>query len=148
MTTRMNIITDNSKRNIFSSMFIVKGLSPLSPSAYEEFTKIRKAYCEKGGDISDNWEYPPCFLIALREYFVATGSQWDVENMESVILSMDWLFDGVSYQTFYRKNWEHQEITIKQYNGNEEMEPKVYNTSNKQNLEVLRDLCLPMVYNW
>jgi hypothetical protein len=40
------------------------------------------------------------------------------------------------------------EVVVKQYNGNEELPDKVYNTSNKQNLEVLRGLCLPMVYNW
>ena len=84
----------------------------------------------------------------LREHFIALGKKYDVECVESVILSMDWLFDGTKYQTFYRRSDEHMEITIKQYNGNEEVTPKVYNTSNKQNLEVLRDLCLPMVYNW
>ena len=68
--------------------------------------------------------------------------------MDSVILSMDWLFDGANYQTFYRKSEDHQKVVIKQYNGNEELPGKVFNTSNAQNLEVLRDMCLPMVYNW
>lgn len=145
--TTMNTVINNSKRNVFSSSFIVKGLSPLSPTAFAEFDKIRKAY-ENYEPIDNNWEYPPCFLVALREHFIALGRQYDAENVESVILSMDWLFDGASYQTFYRRSDEHQEITLKCYEGNEEIAPKVYNTSNKQNIEVLRNLCLPMVYNW
>ena len=147
MTTRMNTIINNSKKNRNSTSYIVSGLDGMSHAAFEQFNKIRTAYYNRE-DISNNWEYPPCFLIALREHFVSVGSQYDVECLESVILSLDWLFDGASYQTFYRSNFEHQEITIKQYNDNKEVSPKVYNTSNKQNLEVLRDLCLPMVYNW
>ena len=87
-------------------------------------------------------------MIALREHFIALGKQYDVECMDSIILSMDWLFDGAQYQTFYRNSESHQEITVKQYDGNKEVEPKVFNTSNKQNIEILRDVCLPMVYNW
>ena len=147
MTTHMNTVINNSKKNRNSTSYIVSGLDGMSHAAFEQFNKIRTAYYNRE-DISNNWEYPPCFLIALHEHFVSVGSQYDVECLESVILSLDWLFDGTSYQTFYRRNFEHQEITIKQYNGNKEVSPKVYNTSNKQNLEVLRDLCLPMVYNW
>lgn len=147
MTTRMNTIVNNSKRNLFSTSYVVSGLEGMSHAAFEQFNKIRTAYYQ-GEDISNNWKFAPCFLIALREHFIALGKQYDVECMDSVILSMDWLFDGANYQTFYRHSIDHQEITIKQYNGNEEVTPKVYNTSNKQNLEVLRDLCLPMVYNW
>lgn len=147
MTTRMNIAIDNSKKNRNSTTYIVSGLDGLSHKAFEQFNKIRTAYYQQE-DISNNWEYPSCFLIALREHFKALNEQYDAECVESVILSMDWLFDGAKYQTFYRRSDEHMEITIKQYNGNEEVTPKVYNTSNKQNLEVLRDLCLPMVYNW
>ena len=147
MTTRMNIAIDNSKKNRNSTTYIVSGLDGLSHKAFEQFNKIRTAYYQQK-DISNNWEYPPCFLIALREHFKALNEQYDAECIESVILSMDWLFDGAKYQTFYRKSVDHQEVVIKQYNGNEEMEPKVFNTSNKQNLEVLRGICLPMVYNW
>ena len=68
--------------------------------------------------------------------------------MDSVILSMDWLFDGTNYQTFYRESEDHQKVIVKQYDGNEELPGRVFNTSNAQNLEVLRDMCLPMVYNW
>lgn len=147
MTTRMNKIIDNSKKNRNSTSYIISGLDGMSHAGFVEFNKLRTAYYNHE-DISNNWEYPPCFLIALREHFVAIGSQYDTECVESVILSMDWLFDGANYQTFYRRSDDHMEVTIKQYNGNEEAEPKVYNTSNKQNLEVLRDICLPMVYNW
>lgn len=147
MTTRMNIAIDNSKKNRNSTIYIVSGLDGLSHKAFEQFNKIRTAYYQ-GEDISNNWEFAPCFLLALREHFKALNEQYDVECVESIILSMDWMFDGASYQTFYRHSIDHQEVVIKQYNGNEEMEPKVFNTSNKQNMEVLRDLCLPMVYNW
>ena len=147
MITRMNTTINNSKNNVFGTTFIVEGLNGLSHKGFMEFNKLRTAYWNNE-DISNNWEYPPCFLVALREHFAALGKQYDVECMDSIILSMDWLFDGAKYQTFYRRSDEHMEITIKQYNGNEEVTPKVYNTSNKQNLEVLRDLCLPMVYNW
>lgn len=147
MTTRMNIVIDNSKKNRNSTTYIVSGLDGLSHKAFEQFNKIRTAYYQ-GEDISNNWEFAPCFLLVLREHFKALNEQYNVECVESIILSMDWMFDGASYQTFYRHSIDHQEITIKQYNGNEEVTPKVYNTSNKQNLEVLRDLCLPMVYNW
>lgn len=147
MTTRMNIAIDNSKKNRNSTTYIVSGLYGLSHKAFEQFNKIRTAYYQQE-DISNNWEYPPCFLIALREYFKALNEQYDAECVESVILSMDWLFDGAKYQTFYRKSVDHQEVVIKQYDGNEELPDKIFNTSNKQNLEVLRDMCLPMVYNW
>lgn len=147
MTTRMNTIVNNSKRNLFSTSYIVSGLEGMSHAAFEQFNKIRTAYYQ-GEDISNNWEFAPCFLLALREHFAALGKQYDVECVESVILSMDWLFDGASYQTFYRNSEKHMEVVVKQYNGNEELPDKVYNTSNKQNLEVLRDRCLPMVYNW
>ena len=147
MTTRMNTIVNNSKRNLFSTSYVVSGLEGMSHAAFEQFNKIRTAYYQ-GEDISNNWEYPPCFLIALREHFKALNEQYDAECVESVILSMDWLFDGAKYQTFYRKSVDHQEVVIKQYNGNEELPDKIFNTSNKQNLEVLRDMCLPMVYNW
>lgn len=147
MTTRMNTIVNNSKRNLFSTSYIVSGLEGMSHAAFEQFNKIRTAYYQ-GEDISNNWEFAPCFLLALREHFAALGKQYDVECMDSVILSMNWLFDGASYQTFYRNSEKHMEVVVKQYNGNEELPDKVYNTSNKQNLEVLRDLCLPMVYNW
>lgn len=147
MTTYMNTAIDNSKKNVSLSSFAVEGLSPLSPAAFAEFNKLRDAY-QKKMDISNNWEYSPCFLMALREHFIAIEQQYDVECVESVILSMDWFFDGPLYQTFYRNSLYHQEIIIKQYDGIKELEPKKYNISNKQNLEVLRDLCLPMVYNW
>lgn len=147
MTTRMNTAMDNSKKNVFGTSFVLSGLSPMSHKGFMEFNKLRTAYYNNE-DISNNWEFSPCFLIALREHFIALGKQYDVECIDSIILSLDWMFDGASYQTFYRHSEKHQEITIKQYNGNEEVSPKVYNTSNKQNLEVLRDLCLPMVYNW
>lgn len=147
MTNTMNTVINNSKRNIFSSSFVVEGLSPLSPSAFAEFNKLREAY-RNNEDISNSWEFAPCFLVALREHFLATNAQYDVECVESVILSMDWLFDGASYQTFYRNSEGHQEVVVKQYDGNNELPEKVFNTSNKQNLEVLRDMCLPMVYNW
>lgn len=147
MTTRMNIAIDNSKKNRNSTSYIVSGLDGMSHAAFEQFNKIRTAYYQQK-DISNNWEYPPCFLVALREYFKALNEQYNVECVESIILSMDWLFDEASYQTFYRHSIDHQEVVIKQYDGNEEMEPKVFNTSNKQNMEVLRDLCLPLVYNW
>lgn len=147
MTTRMNIVIDNSKKNRNSTTYIVSGLDGLSHKAFEQFNKIRTAYYQQE-DISNNWEYPPCFLIALREHFKALNEQYDAECVESVILSMDWLFDGAKYQTFYRKSVDHQEVVIKQYDGNEELPDKIFNTSNKQNLEVLRDMCLPMVYNW
>lgn len=147
MTTHMNTAIDNSKKNVFSTTFVVEGLSGLSHKAFVEFHKLRTAYWNNE-DISNSWEYPPCFLIALREHFAALGKQYDVECVESVILSMDWLFDGASYQTFYRNSENHMKVVVKQYNGNEELPDKVYNTSNKQNLEVLRGLCLPMVYNW
>jgi hypothetical protein len=147
MTTRMNTTINNSKKNVFGTTFVVEGLSGLSHKSFVEFHKLRTAYWNNE-DISNNWKYPPCFLIALREHFLAVGQQYDAECVESVILSMDWLFDGVSYQTFYRNSENHMEIVVKQYNGNEELPDKVFNTSNKQNLEVLRDLCLPMVYNW
>ena len=147
MTTRMNIAIDNSKKNRNSTSYIVSGLDGMSHAAFEQFNKIRTAYYNRE-DISNNWKYPPCFLIALREHFKALNEQYNVECVESIILSTDWMFDGASYQTFYRHSIDHQEVVIKQYNGNEEMEPKVFNTSNKQNMEVLRDLCLPMVYNW
>ena len=147
MTTHMNTAMDNSKKNGFGTSFVVEGLNGLSHKSFMEFHKLRTAYWNNE-DISNNWEYPPCFLIALREHFVAIHSQYDVECLDSIILSMNWLFDGASYQTFYRCSEEHQEVTIKKYNGNEEVEPEIYNTSNKQNLEVLRDLCLHMVYNW
>lgn len=147
MTTRMNIVIDNSKKNRNSTTYIVSGLDGLSHKAFEQFNKIRTAYYQQD-DISNNWEYPPCFLIALREHFKALNEQYDAECVESVILSMDWLFDGAKYQTFYRKSVDHQEVVIKQYDGNEELPDKIFNTSNKQNLEVLRDMCLPMVYNW
>ena len=147
MTTRMNIAIDNSKKNRNSTTYIVSGLYGLSHKAFEQFNKIRTAYYQQE-DISNNWEYPPCFLIALREHFKALNEQYDAECVESVILSMDWLFDGAKYQTFYRKSVDHQEVVIKQYDGNEELPDKIFNTSNKQNLEVLRDMCLPMVYNW
>lgn len=147
MTTRMNTIVNNSKRNLFSTSYIVSGLEGMSHAAFEQFNKIRTAYYQ-GEDISNNWEFAPCFLLALREHFAALGKQYDVECMDSVILSMNWLFDGASYQTFYRNSEKHMEVVVKQYNGNEELPDKAYNTSNKQNLEVLRDLCLPMVYNW
>ena len=147
MTTRMNTIVNNSKRNLFSTSYVVSGLEGMSHAAFEQFNKIRTAYYQ-GEDISNHWEFAPCFLLALREHFKALNEQYNVECVESIILSMDWMFDGASYQAFYRHSIDHQEITIKQYNGNEEVTPKVYNTSNKQNLEVLRDLYLPMVYNW
>lgn len=147
MTTRMNTTIDNSKKNRNSTTYIVSGLDGLSHKAFEQFNKIRTAYYQ-GEDISNNWEFAPCFLLALREHFKALNEQYNMECVESIILSMDWLFDGASYQTFYRRHDEHQEVTIKQYNGDKEMAPKVYNTSNAQNLEVLRDICLPMVYNW
>lgn len=147
MTTRMNIAIDNSKKNRNSTTYIVSGLYGLSHKAFEQFNKIRTAYYQQE-DISNNWEYPPCFLIALREHFKALNEQYDAECVESVILSMDWLFDGAKYQTFYRKSVDHQEVVIKQYDGNEELPDKIFNISNKQNLEVLRDMCLPMVYNW
>ena len=147
MTTRMNTTIDNSKKNRNSTSYIVSGLDGMSHAAFEQFNKIRTAYCQ-GEDISNNWEFAPCFLLALREHFKALNEQYNVECVESIILSMDWMFDGASYQTFYRHSIDHQEVVIKQYNGNEEMEPKVFNTSNKQNMEVLRNFCLPMVYNW
>lgn len=147
MTTRMNIAIDNSKKNRNSTSYIVSGLDGMSHAAFEQFNKIRTAYYNRE-DISNNWEYPPCFLVALREHFKALNEQYDAECVESVILSMDWLFDGAKYQTFYRKSVDHQEVVIKQYNGNEELPDKIFNTSNKQNLEVLKDMCLPMVYNW
>lgn len=147
MTTRMNIAIDNSKKNIFGTTFVVEGLSGLSHKGVMEFNKLRTAYYNNE-DISNSWEFSPCFLIALREHFIALGKQYDVECMDSIILSMDWLFDGAQYQTFYRNSESHQEITVKQYDGNKEVEPKVFNTSNKQNIEILRDMCLPMVYNW
>lgn len=147
MTTRMNTIVNKSKKNTFGTSYIVSGLSPLSHKAFEQFNKIRTAYYQ-GEDISNNWEFAPCFLLALREHFAALGKQYDVECMDSVILSMNWLFDGASYQTFYRNSEKHMEVVVKQYNGNEELPDKIFNTSNKQNLEVLRDCCLPMVYNW
>lgn len=147
MTTHMNTAMDNSKKNVFGTSFVVEGLNGLSHKAFVEFHKLRTAYWNNE-DISNSWEYPPCFLIALREHFAALGKQYDVECMDSIILSMNWLFDGVSYQTFYQNSENHMKVVVKQYNGNEELPDKVYNTSNKQNLEVLRDLCLPMVYNW
>lgn len=147
MTTRMNIAIDNSKKNRNSTSYIVSGLDGMSHAAFEQFNKIRTAYYQQK-DISNNWEYPPCFLIVLREHFKALNEQYNVECVESIILSMDWLFDGANYQTFYRKSEDHQEVVIKQYDGNKELSDKIFNTSNKQNLEVLRDLCLPMVYNW
>lgn len=147
MTTRMNIAIDNSKKNRNSTTYIVSGLDGLSHKAFEQFNKIRTAYYQ-GEDISNNWEFAPCFLLALREHFKALNEQYNVECVESIILSMDWMFDGAKYQTFYRRSEKHQEITIKQYDGNNELPNKVYNASNKQNLEVLRDICLPMVYNW
>lgn len=145
--TIINTAIDNSKKNTSLSSFVVEGLSPLSPKAFAEFDKLRNAY-ENYETIDNSWEYPPCFLVALREHFLASGKEYDAKNIESVILSMDWLFDGVSYQTFYRHNEEHQKVTIKQYNGNNELSDEVYSTSNLHNLEVLRDMCLPMVYNW
>ena len=147
MTTRMNTTINNSKKNRNSTSYIVSGLDGMSHAAFEQFNKIRTAYYNRE-DISNNWEYPPCFLIALREHFKALNEQYDVECMDSVILSMDWLFDGANYQTFYRKSEDHQEVVVKQYDGNEELPDRVFNTSNKQNLEILRDICLPMVYNW
>ena len=143
MTTTIN----NSKKNRNSTSYIVSGLDGMSHAAFEQFNKIRTAYYNRE-DISNNWEYPPCFLIALREHFAALGKQYDVECMDSIILSMDWFFDGASYQTFYRNSENHMKVVVKRYNGNEELPDKIFNTSNKQNLEVLRDLCLPMVYNW
>lgn len=147
MTTRMNTAINNSKKNVFGTTFVVEGLSGLSHKAFVEFHKLRTAYYQ-GEDISNNWEFAPCFLLALQEHFKALNEQYDAECVESVILSMDWLFDGAKYQTFYRKSVDHQEVVIKQYDGNEELPDKIFNTSNKQNLEVLRDICLPMVYNW
>lgn len=147
MTTRMNTTINNSKKNVFGTSFVLSGLSPMSHKGFMEFNKLRTAYYNNE-DISNSWEYPPCFLIALREHFAALNEQYDAECVESVILSMDWLFDGAKYQTFYRKSVDHQEVVIKQYDGNEELPDKIFNTSNKQNLEVLRDMCLPMVYNW
>lgn len=147
MTTHMNTAIDNSKKNVFGTTFVVEGLSGLSHKAFVEFHKLRTAYWNNE-DISNSWEYPPCFLIALREHFAALGKQYDVECVESVILSMDWLFDGASYQTFYRNSENHMKIVVKQYNGNEKLPDKMFNISNEQNLEVLKDLCLPMVYNW
>lgn len=147
MTTRMNITINNSKKNRNSTSYIVSGLSGMSHAAFEQFNKIRTAYYNRE-DISNNWEYPPCFLIVLREHFKALNEQYNVECVESIILSMDWLFDGANYQTFYRKSEDHQEVVIKQYDGNKELSDKIFNTSNKQNLEILRDICLPMVYNW
>lgn len=147
MTTRMNTTINNSKKNVFGTTFVVEGLSGLSHKAFMEFNKLRTAYWNNE-DISNSWEYPPCFLIALREHFAALKKWYDVECMDSIILSMDWLFDGANYQTSYRKSENHQEVIVKQYDGNEELPDRVYNTSNKQNLEVLRDLCLSMAYNW
>ena len=146
MTTRMNIAIDNSKKNRNSTTYIVSGLNGLSHKAFEQFNKIRTSYYNRE-DISNNWEYPPCFLIALREHFKALNEQYDVECVESIILSMDWMFDGMSYQTFYKNDEKPTTVTVKQYSGNEEIAPKEY-ISSKQCLEVLRDICLPMVYNW
>lgn len=146
MTTRMNIAIDNSKKNRNSTTYIVSGLDGLSHKSFEQFNKIRTAYYQQK-DISNNWEYPPCFLVALREHFKALNEQYDVECVESIILSMDWMFDGMSYQTFYKNDEKPTTVTIKQYSGNEEIAPKEY-ISSKQCLEVLRDICLPMVYNW
>lgn len=147
MTTHMNTAMDNSKKNVFGTSFVLSGLSPMSHKGFVEFNKLRTAYYNNE-DISNRWEYPPCFLIALREHFAALGKQYDVECVESVILSMDWLFNGASYQTFYRNSENHMKVVVKQYNGNEELPDKMFNISNEQNLEVLKDLCLPMVYNW
>ena len=147
MTTRMNTTINNSKKNRNSTSYIVSGLDGMSHAAFEQFNKIKTAYYNRE-DISNNLEYPPCFLVALREHFAALGEQYDVECMDSVILSMDWLFDGANYQTFYRKSEDHQEVVVKEYDGNEELPGRVFNTSNAQNLEVLRNMCLPMVYNW
>lgn len=146
MTTRMNTTINNSKKNRNSTSYIVSGLDGMSHAAFEQFNKIRTAYYNRE-DISNNWEYPPCFLIALREHFKALNEQYDVECVESIILSMDWMFDGMSYQTFYKNDEKPTTVTVKQYSGNEEIAPKEY-ISSKQCLEVLRDICLPMVYNW
>lgn len=146
MTTRMNIAIDNSKKNRNSTTYIVSGLDGLSHKAFEQFNKIRTAYYQ-GEDISNNWEFAPCFLLALREHFKALNEQYNVECVESIVLSMDWMFDGMSYQTFYKNDEKPTTVTVKQYSGNEEIAPKEY-ISSKQCLEVLRDLCLPMVYNW
>lgn len=146
MTTRMNTTINNSKKNRNSTSYIVSGLDGMSHAAFEQFNKIRTAYYNRE-DVSNNWEYPPCFLIALREHFKALNEQYDVECVESIILSMDWMFDGMSYQTFYKNDEKLTTVTVKQYSGNEEIAPKEY-ISSKQCLEVLRDICLPMVYNW
>ena len=146
MTTHMNTAIDNSKKNRNSTSYIVSGLDGMSHAAFEQFNKIRTAYYNRE-DISNNWEYHPCFLVALYEHFQKT-SPLDAEDVQSVIMSMNWLFDGANYQTFYRNSENHMEVVVKQYNGNEELPDKVYNTSNKQNLEVLRDLSTSVVLNY
>lgn len=136
--------TINNKKN--GTTFAVTGLErALSAEAFVEYYKLYEAYLAEE-DISNNWRYNPIFLIALYERFKRT-SPYDAECVQNVILSMDWLFDGASVQTFYRKSVEHMTVLVKQYKGNEELLPKEYTNSN-QCFEVIRDMCLPMIYNW
>lgn len=75
MTTTIN----NSKKNRNSTSYIVNGLDGMSHAAFEQFNKIRTAYYNRE-DISNNWEYPPCFLVALYEHFQKT-SPLDAEDV-------------------------------------------------------------------
>lgn len=145
MTTRMNTTINNSKKNRNSTSYIVSGLDGMSHAAFEQFNKIRTAYYNRE-DISNNWEYPSCFLVALYEHFQKT-SPLDAEDVQSVIMSMNWLFDGAQYQTFYKNDEKPTTVTIKQYRGNEEVTP-IEITSFDKAFEAIRDMCLPMVYNW
>lgn len=86
------------------------------------------------------------FLVALYEHFQKT-SPLDAEDVQSVIMSMNWLFDGAQYQTFYKNDEKPTTVTIKQYRDNEEVTP-IEITSFDKAFEAIRDMCLPMVYNW
>lgn len=125
--------------------FNAEGLSPLSFEAFKSFDKTRKAYL--AGEDFFRWDFDPCMAVALYEHFIHISPK-DAERVKSIILAMDWLIEPTYGQVFYRKKGDiNISVTVKRYGDHEELEPAEYGGA-KVCFEVLRDLLLPMVYNW
>lgn len=139
----MSIATTMKKNAI---TFIVSGLAPMSTKAFKAFNLTRIAYYQ-GRDFLVDWHYDAIFSVALYEHFLKV-SPADAKRVKDIILSADWIFDGSNIYTSYRKyNDPNPTVIVRQYGNSEELTPKEYH-GRETCFEVLRDICLPAVYNW
>ena len=132
------------KKNV--NVIVTKTIT-MSPAAYVEFDKLRKAV-ENGSVNSryfDNWKYNPYFLTSLYEYYKENEKKALAFKVKSVIKNLDWFFDG---KKLYVYNDGHCEVVVRKYGKYEEdgFSDKIY--TGDSGFKIIRDECIPVVLNY